>query len=382
MESESDLEQKERLRSSLAKLMAVGKGKPSSKEGASGSAAEKTKQPAPRGRRGTDRERLDNLTKRGTQEPGEPLNLSGQDLRRADLSGLDLSFADLSGCDLTQADLRKATLFKASLSGASFHQAQLEGTEFTGSDMTGASFEGASAKDAGFGMATAIDTTFFEADLRNATLSKSDFTGADLRCAKLSQVRARECDFSHATLDRSVLCAIDLEEANVAHASFDDVDLRGARLRRLYGFETAHWIGVDLRDIDFSGAYLVRRCIMDQNYIEEFKNRSRWSRLVHFVWWLTSDCGRSLFRWGVFTAAIALIFAGLYSRATLDYGDYETSLSPLYYSVVTLTTLGYGDVLPASKAAQILAMCQVVVGYVLLGGLLSIFANKMARRAE
>jgi voltage-gated potassium channel Kch len=54
----------------------------------------------------------------------------------------------------------------------------------------------------------------------------------------------------------------------------------------------------------------------------------------------------------------------------------------LYYSVVTLTTLGYGDVVPASPTAQVLAMCEVVLGYVMLGGLLSIFSNKMSRRAD
>jgi voltage-gated potassium channel Kch len=54
----------------------------------------------------------------------------------------------------------------------------------------------------------------------------------------------------------------------------------------------------------------------------------------------------------------------------------------VYYSIVTLTTLGYGDVVPASPAAQVLAMIEVILGYVMLGGLLSIFASKMARRAD
>ena len=47
-----------------------------------------------------------------------------------------------------------------------------------------------------------------------------------------------------------------------------------------------------------------------------------------------------------------------------------------------MTTLGYGDALPASMAAQIMAMVQVVIGYVMLGGVLSIFATQMGRRAE
>lgn len=84
----------------------------------------------------------------------------------------------------------------------------------------------------------------------------------------------------------------------------------------------------------------------------------------------------------LWTAIIMLLFSIVYTYVDIDYGDYETALSPLYYSVVTMTTLGYGDVLPASIPAQLVAMAQVVIGYMTLGGVLSIFATKMGRRAE
>ena len=54
----------------------------------------------------------------------------------------------------------------------------------------------------------------------------------------------------------------------------------------------------------------------------------------------------------------------------------------MYFSVVTLTTLGFGDVLPASVSAQVVVIAEVIIGYMMLGGLLSIFATKMGRRAE
>ena len=53
----------------------------------------------------------------------------------------------------------------------------------------------------------------------------------------------------------------------------------------------------------------------------------------------------------------------------------------LYFPIVTLTTLGFGDYTPASIPAQIVVMSDVVLGYVMLGGLISIFANKLARRS-
>jgi len=79
---------------------------------------------------------------------------------------------------------------------------------------------------------------------------------------------------------------------------------------------------------------------------------------------------------------VAFLFALIFSFVEVDYGDHPTSFSPLYYSFVTLTTLGYGDVVPSSPGAQVVSVVEVVVGYVALGGLLSIFATKMARRAE
>ena len=121
---------------------------------------------------------------------------------------------------------------------------------------------------------------------------------------------------------------------------------------------------------------------MDENYLHEFRNTNRTNNAIYTFWKATSDYGRSLTRWAVLTLTMAITFATAYMLVDIDYGDYETVLSPFYFSVVTLTTLGYGDVLPASLGAQIVVLAEVLVGYIMLGGLLSIFATKMGRRAE
>ena len=122
---------------------------------------------------------------------------------------------------------------------------------------------------------------------------------------------------------------------------------------------------------------------MDQNYLHEFRESSRLNRILYGVWWFTSDCGRSIWRWCAMIAAFTVLYAGLFTLVDISYGAHDpTWLTRLYFSVVTLTTLGYGDVLPASAAAKWLIMAEVVTGYVMLGGLLSIFSNKIARRGE
>jgi hypothetical protein len=121
---------------------------------------------------------------------------------------------------------------------------------------------------------------------------------------------------------------------------------------------------------------------MDENYIAELRSRDRWGEALYQVWWATSDCGRSFVRWGLWTVLMAVVFGLLYGWLNVDFGANPNWFSPLYFSVVTFTTLGYGDVLPVSGAAHAVVMVQVVCGYVMLGGLMSIFSNKMARRAD
>jgi len=43
--------------------------------------------------------------------------------------------------------------------------------------------------------------------------------------------------------------------------------------------------------------------------------------------------------------------------------------------------LGFGDVLPITQFAAFLVMLEVILGYFMLGGLISIFATKLARRS-
>jgi hypothetical protein len=260
---------------------------------------------------------------------------------------------------------------------ATLNEAQLLGADLTGADLTNAN-----AFSVMFGRSDLTDAVLFNATLNDATLSHANLTGADLRTANLEGARLREATLVRADFSRARMNGADLTQADVDHAVFRDTDLSRSRVKAVTGYSTADWIGIDILDADFAGAYMVRRTIMDQNYLYEFRHKSRLNAVVYQLWSITSDCGRSFARWVFWTAIIAVLFAVAYGFVDIDYGAYETGLSPLYYSVVTMTTLGYGDALPASLGGQVVAMIQVVIGYVMLGGVLSIFATKMGRRAE
>ena len=54
-----------------------------------------------------------------------------------------------------------------------------------------------------------------------------------------------------------------------------------------------------------------------------------------------------------------------------------TWFSNLYFSVVTFSTLGFGDITPLNWVGEALVMAEVFAGYVMLGVLISIFALKL-----
>lgn len=314
-------------------------------------------------------------------EAGGP-SRPGLDLRGRDLAGQDLSGRDLHGADLTEADLAGANLTGADLTGARLVGARLDGVKANRVRLDGADLSECSARGARLGAASLRRAVLQRANLEGASLVAADLRGADACSAILRKARLREADLRGAVFDRADLHGADLVRARVAGAAFDGANLGNAALRGLQGFARARWIGVDVRGVNWTGALLLRRHIDDENYLWEFRRQGRGAEWIYRLWWITSDCGRGIGRWMAWNLALALLFAIFYSRADVDWGPRPTALSPLYFSLVTLTTLGYGDIRPVSTAAQAAVMVQVLLGYVGLGGLMAIIANRMARRAD
>ncbi|MBI1924102.1 pentapeptide repeat-containing protein [Candidatus Poribacteria bacterium] len=151
-----------------------------------------------------------------------------------------------------------------------------------------------------------------------------------------------------------------------------------------------------------SNPYL-KRYIEDEQWIESWRRREGWKRVLFILWEATSHCGRSFGLWTFWSLVIALSFGLLYKDIPcpsllgntfigkfIIWANPEISVNaptpdnwytPFYFSIVTFTTLGFGDVQPANGAGQFWITLEVILGYVMLGGLISIFANKLARRS-
>jgi hypothetical protein len=75
----------------------------------------------------------------------------------------------------------------------------------------------------------------------------------------------------------------------------------------------------------------------------------------------------------VFIIVIVAAFANIYSMYTLSYNNHDVHpniWTSLYFSIVTWTTLGYGDLSPTEKVRKF-ASAEVVIGWIALTMLLS-----------
>lgn len=81
---------------------------------------------------------------------------------------------------------------------------------------------------------------------------------------------------------------------------------------------------------------------------------------------------------GTVYLAFIPLFALVYFLNPEFWGEPLTLIQSLYFSTVTITTLGYGDIAPKTETARILTSTEAIFGIVTIG----LFLNAVARRAS
>ncbi len=313
----------------------------------------------------------------------------------------DLRGAPLSGADLVKANLSRADLLKANLSGAHLTEANLSGANLWGGDLSRASLRGANLSGANLWGANLCGADLCGANLSGANLCEANLSKADLWKASLSGAHLREANLSGTNLWGADLSGADLGEVLYT------TDELFSRLIRWWGpkilrhiplinwirpikdckpINITNFIGIDTTRFNGSRNPVLKRHIEDYQFIQGFKRKS-WvhRRILYPLWKCTSDCGRSLLLWFLWSVGFVGLFAVVHSHHLADWFDQVNlkSFSAWYFSIVKFTTLGFGGLALRieNPAAQTWVMVEVVMGYIMLGGLISIFANKLARRA-
>jgi voltage-gated potassium channel Kch len=91
-----------------------------------------------------------------------------------------------------------------------------------------------------------------------------------------------------------------------------------------------------------------------------------------------------MLRVAIISFGLAAVYGVIYRvfPHIINYSDSaKTWFTPYYFSIVTYTTLGFGDVRPATLAGEIIVSSEVILGYTTLGLLLSVLAQNIARRS-
>lgn len=112
------------------------------------------------------------------------------------------------------------------------------------------------------------------------------------------------------------------------------------------------------------------------------------SRIRHFgtwilyaILWAVSGFGQRFLRFVVSAAVVVSVFAGLYSLSE-DIGCRSGNIvsdlgNSFYFSIVTISTLGFGDLSPHSFSGKILVGCEVVIGYFLLAIVVTLVSERL-----
>lgn len=325
-------------------------------------------------------------------------DFTGYDLSMANLSGTQLIGANLSGVNLRNSDLKRAILFKANLIGVDLIGVDLDMADLSMADLSCTQLIGVDLRK----------TKLVGATLNEANLFGANLSGVDLRETKMYGTNLKAVDLNMANLSGANLSGVNLSEANIKglKARFSIVD----------GSTLLNECQIDC-DTDFSGAGLdsariegslksdLKRNIRQKYWTRRYKKNKLLS-IFKLFWW-ASDYGSSTTRIMWTFLGFSLLFSIVYligipapngaswltpfANPFLDsFSDDILSQSPcsnyvglgcsielwfrsLYFSVVTMTTLGFGDIHahPLSITGQALVMLQVLIGYVLLGALIT-----------
>jgi len=291
--------------------------------------------------------------------------LQGVYLPQAHLNGANLIGTHLNGAYLDEAHLKGAYLCKANLEGADLKAAHLKGAKFDHDHLEGV-------------------------NLQDGRLEGTDFT----RCY------LQDAQFASAVVDGATCfwtCWVNRWKPPVD--SFPLKIYRGTDFRG---------VALDNARIDRPTKLLLESNIRRHHWHEWLKKQNflvQW--ITNRFWWIT-DYGLSTMRilkvflfFSVFFAAVYFLWGlidhfvfladspGIVHDLFVDTGRHVVGIRyslmilfrALYFSVVTMTTLGFGDMHVNAQnyswgwwAGHLLLSLQVLLGYILLGALITRFA--------
>jgi hypothetical protein len=291
-------------------------------------------------------------------------------------------------------DLRGISLDKTDLSGVErlaetcFDYARLTSVKFDGCILFGASFRHAKIKRSTF-----LDAKLSNGDFTKARLIQVSFLAAKMRKCMLRGAVLKDCEFSKVDFSG-------VEFNSKLSLRFLRDPLNTCKRTRVSGFQQ------DIREDKFGGiGYDFLSFLRRQDRIDKMWKSDKFLAAIFFIF---TDYGRSMIRLAIWIFVIWVLFGAIYagyqvpnclknvkpavklltslspdikwpekinkkegSVCSATGSDEEADrvrecFDPYYFSIVTLTTLGFGDIVPMNWKGKILVTVEAMMGYILL----------------
>ncbi len=304
--------------------------------------------------------------------------LEEANLVTANLQSVSLSGAKLHAAILANANLFEANLIRADISATNLSGADLRFSHLSGANLEQAELSGADMRSAQLGAANLQNANLKGADLWVANLNGADLTGANLEDANLIRTSLHSANLTRTNLYNADLRDADLQAANLEHSGLIGINYERRFMRGKYQ---------GIRGVESSfGDAIFRRDALDQDYIDTMTSRWRRSPMIVVLWlWSLIDYGRSLARIIWIAALLVLAFGFIYAvqpGAVAYASQFQNWFTPYYSSLITFTSLGFSDDVRALNGlGQALLTMEVLLGYFVLGVLISILLQKISRRS-
>jgi len=291
--------------------------------------------------------------------------------------GWDWSEADLSGWNLEGLKLsNKGNI--ANLQNANFSRANLENINLASANLEKAYFGGTNLKLQG-------------ADMTGANLQNTKLWSSNLQGTKLQGVNLRNARFNEKTILYDVnwyQCQIDNSTLKLADNQLDKKVIQEknndyAKAKEVYRNLKNYFRQEGMYNI--SGEYYYRERLMETKYNWKEKKYPQWISNIFLklitgygerplnilIWWIGIIFGCAL---------IYYFFSGIYNGIAYNITLYSPNfLETLYFSIVTFTTLGFGDLAPKPGFFQLFASFEALLGAIFMAMFIFVFARKMIR---
>jgi hypothetical protein len=223
-------------------------------------------------------------------------------------------------------------------------------------------------------------------DLSGAELADSgDWSGVDLSDVRLEGADLTRVSLEDASLQNARLSGARLVEAKLAGADLRGADLAGAVVDGIKYNRRMKCLGARVELCTGSPRFV--RHVLETDYIESFGAEHPF---LAAVWGLTSCHSRSFVRTALVAVAFVLGFSLVYwlvpemiqrSDSIVRLGEAHLHWpESIYYSTVTFTTLGASTIYPQAASGELVTLVEVVLGYIWLGYLVSILAQRATTR--